>query len=377
MEATSVAEDRLRLLLVGDVTTARGIDQILPDPVDPTIHEPVMASALGYVELAEAKNGPIPRPADWSYVWGDLPGELERFRPHRRIANLETAVTRSEDWLPKGINYRMSPGNVPVLEAIGLDAVTLANNHVLDWGRQGLLDTLAHLHAAGIATAGAGRDQEEAEAPAILEIPRGRLLLFAFGHGSAGVPADWAAGPGRPGVARLADLSAATLEAVAARIAATRRPGDRVVVSLHWGSNWGYEVPDSHRRFARGLIDRAGADVVFGHSSHHPRPFEIHAGRPILYGAGDLLNDYEGIGGYEEFRPELVLAHLLTLEAESGRLVRFEAVPLRIRRFRLERATAEEAGWLARTLDRESRRFGTAVRFEAGRLVIEPSAASP
>jgi len=367
----------VRLTLMGDVMTARGIDQILPEPVDPTIHEPVMASALGYVELAEAKNGSIPRPVDWSWVWGDLPGELERFRPHRRIANLETAVTRSEDWLPKGINYRMSPGNVPVLRAIRLDAVTLANNHVLDWGRQGLLDTLSHLRAAGIAAAGAGRDQEEAEAPAILPIPRGRLLLFAFGHGSAGVPADWAAGPGRPGVARLADLSAATLEAVAARIAAVRRPGDRVVVSLHWGSNWGYEVPDSHRRFARGLIDRARADVVFGHSSHHPRPFEIHAGRPILYGAGDLLNDYEGIGGYEEFRPELVLAHLVTLEAESGRLVRFEAVPLRIRRFRLERATAEEASWLARRLDRESRRFGTAVRFEQGRLVIEPAAASP
>jgi poly-gamma-glutamate capsule biosynthesis protein CapA/YwtB (metallophosphatase superfamily) len=377
VEATSVAGDRLRLVLVGDVMTARGIDQILPDPVDPTIHEPVMASALGYVELAEAKNGPIPRPVDWSYVWGDLQGELERWRPVLRIANLETAVTRSEAWLPKGINYRMSPGNVPVLQAIRLDAVALANNHVLDWGRQGLLDTLAHLRAAGIATAGAGRDLEEAEAPAILPIPRGRLLLFAFGHGSAGVPADWAAGPGRPGVARLPDLSAATLEAVAARIAAARRPGDRVVVSLHWGSNWGFEVPESHRRFARGLIDRAGADVVFGHSSHHPRPFEIHAGRPILYGAGDLLNDYEGIGGYEEFRPELVLAHLLTLEAGSGRLVRFEAVPLRIRRFRLERATAEEAGWLARTLDRESRRLGTAVRFEAGRLVIEPAAASP
>ena len=372
-----MAGDRLRLVLVGDVMTARGIDQILPDPVDPTIHEPVMASALGYVELAEAKNGPIPRPVDWSYVWGDLQGELERWRPVLRIANLETAVTRSEAWLPKGINYRMSPGNVPVLQAIRLDAVALANNHVLDWGRQGLLDTLAHLRAAGIATAGAGRDLEEAEAPAILPIPRGRLLLFAFGHGSAGVPADWAAGPGSPGVARLPDLSAATLEAVAARIAAARRPGDRVVVSLHWGSNWGFEVPESHRRFARGLIDRAGADVVFGHSSHHPRPFEIHAGRPILYGAGDLLNDYEGIGGYEEFRPELVLAHLLTLEAESGRLVRFEAVPLRIRHFRLERATAEEAGWLARTLDRESRRLGTAVRFEAGRLVIEPAAASP
>ncbi|MCS6877180.1 MAG: CapA family protein [Geminicoccaceae bacterium] len=369
------SERPLRLALMGDVMTARGIDQILPDPVSPVIHEPVMASALGYVELAEAASGPIPRAVAWDYVWGDLMGALAEAEPDLRIANLETAVTRSEDWLPKGINYRMSPGNVPVLKAIDLDAVTLANNHVLDWGRQGLLDTLRHLHAAGIATAGAGRDREEAEAPAVLSLPGGgRLLLFAFGHGSAGVPADWAAGPGRPGVARLADLSAATLEVLATRIAKARRAGDRVVVSLHWGSNWGYGVPESHRRFARELIARASVDVVFGHSSHHPRPLEIFRERPILFGAGDVLNDYEGIGGYEEFRPELVLVYLVSLSRIDGRLVRFEALPFRIRRFRLERAQEDQARWLAHTLDRESRPFGARVRLLDGRLRIEPLA---
>ncbi|MCS7267480.1 MAG: CapA family protein [Geminicoccaceae bacterium] len=369
------SERPLRLALMGDVMTARGIDQILPDPVSPVIHEPVMASALGYVELAEAASGPIPRAVAWDYVWGDLMGALAEAEPDLRIANLETAVTRSEDWLPKGINYRMSPGNVPVLKAIDLDAVTLANNHVLDWGRQGLLDTLRHLHAAGIATAGAGRDREEAEAPAVLSLPGGgRLLLFAFGHGSAGVPADWAAGPGRPGVARLADLSAATLEVLATRIAKARRAGDRVVVSLHWGSNWGYGVPESHRRFARELIARASVDVVFGHSSHHPRPLEIFRERPILFGAGDVLNDYEGIGGYEEFRPQLVLVYLVSLSRIDGRLVRFEALPFRIRRFRLERAQEDQARWLAHTLDRESRPFGARVRLLDGRLRIEPLA---
>lgn len=365
----------LRLALLGDVMTGRGIDQILPDPVDPEIHEPVMGSALGYVELAEAVNGPIPRQVAWSWVWGDLPAELERRPPSLRIANLETAVTRSTRWLPKGINYRMSPGNLPVLRAIGLDAVTLANNHVLDWGVEGLLDTLAHLRAAGIATAGAGRDLEEARAPAILPVAAGRLLLFAFAHGSAGVPADWAAGPDRPGVARLAELSEATLDELRAAIAAVRRPGDRVVLSLHWGSNWGMEVPAPHRRFAEAAIERAGVDLVFGHSSHHPRPSGIHRGRAILFGAGDVLNDYEGIGGYEEFRPELILVHLPTLDRESGALLAYEALPFRIRRFRLERAAEEEAAWLAHRLDRASRAFGASVRLEAGRLRIEPAGA--
>ncbi len=362
----------LRLALMGDVMTGRGIDQILPDPVDPTIHEPVMASARGYVELAERVNGPIPRPVGWEYVWGDLLPLLAEAQPQLRIANLETAVTRSEQWLPKGINYRMSPGNLPVLKGVGLDAVALANNHLLDWGQEGLLETLAHLRAAGIATAGAGRDREEAQAPAVLPLPGGgRLLLFAFAHGSSGVPADWAAGPGRPGVARLADLSAASLEEVAACIARHRRSHDRVVVSLHWGSNWGYEVPESHRRFAHGLIERAEVDLVFGHSSHHPRPVEIHRGRAILYGAGDVLNDYEGIGGYEEFRPELVLVYLLDLDRDDGHLANFVALPFRIRRFRLERAREEEADWLARTLDRKSRPFGTHIRLAGTRLIIE------
>jgi poly-gamma-glutamate synthesis protein (capsule biosynthesis protein) len=369
-------EAELRLLLLGDVMTGRGIDQILPDPVEPAIHEPVMDSALGYVALAEAVSGPIPRPVPWSYVWGELAAELARRRPHLRIANLETAVTRSERWVAKGVNYRMSPGNLPVLRAIGLDAVVLANNHVLDWGPEGLLETLERLRAAGIATAGAGRDREEAESPAVLTFPGGgRLLLFAVAHGSSGVPEDWAAGPNRPGVALLPDLGAAVLAELSARIAAARRPGDRVILSIHWGSNWGYAVGEVQRRFARRLIEEAGVDLLFGHSSHHPRPIEIRSGRAILYGAGDVLNDYEGIGGYEAFHPELVLAHLPTLDRHDGRLLAYEALPFRIRRFRLERAGPEDAARLARILERESRPFGTAVRLEAGRLVI--AAASP
>lgn len=368
-------EAGLRLLLMGDVMTGRGIDQILPEPVDPAIHEPAMESALGYVELAEAVSGPIPRPVPWSYVWGDLLAELAQRPPHLRIANLETTVTRSERWLAKGINYRMSPGNLPVLRSIGLDAVALANNHVLDWGAEGLLETLERLHAAGIATAGVGRDLEEAGAPAVLAVPGGgRLLLFAVAHGSSGVPEDWAAGPGRPGVALLPDLGAAVLAELSARIAAARRPGDRVILSIHWGSNWGYAVSEAQRRFARGLVERAGVDLVFGHSSHHPRPVEIRSGRAIVYGAGDVLNDYEGIGGYEAFHPDLVLAHLPTLDRRDGTLVAYEARPLRIRRFRLERAAPEDAARLARILDRESRPFGTAVRLEAGRLVIAAAA---
>lgn len=192
--------------------TGRGIDQILPYPSDPAIHERYVQSALGYVQIAEEKNGPIPRSVDPSYIWGDALEELDRVKPDARIVNLETAVTRSDDWLDKGINYRMNPGNIACLSAAAIDCCALANNHVLDWGAPGLIETLDALHAAGLKTAGAGRNRLDAQAPA--ELPVGdnrRVLVFSLGAESGGVPANWAATDRAPGVDFLADLSQRTV----------------------------------------------------------------------------------------------------------------------------------------------------------------------
>ncbi|MEX1203898.1 MAG: CapA family protein [Dongiaceae bacterium] len=366
------AADLVTLFLCGDVMTGRGIDQALPHPGDPRLRESYVTSALGYVELAETAHGPIPRPVDFAYVWGDALPELERVRPDCRIVNLETSVTRSEDCAPKGINYRMAPENVPCLAAAGIDCCVLANNHVLDWGPAGLLETLATLDRASIASAGAGRDLDWAAAPAELPLAGGgRVLVFAFGSVTSGIPADWAAGPARPGVNLLADLSPRTAARIAGEVAALRRPGDIVVASIHWGSNWGYRVPPAQRDFAQALIDDAGVDVVHGHSSHHPKAIEVHNDRPILYGCGDFLNDYEGIGGYAAFRGDLALMYFVVLAAATGRLVRLEMTPLRIRRFRLNRADRADAEWLRDTLTREGRAFGTRVELaESDRLTL-------
>jgi poly-gamma-glutamate capsule biosynthesis protein CapA/YwtB (metallophosphatase superfamily) len=174
-------------------------------------------------------------------------------------------------------------------------------------------------------------------------------------------PADWAAGERRPGVWLLPDLSARTAQEVAGRIAAQRRAGDRVVFSVHWGGNWGYDVPDSQRAFAHALIDAGAADLVHGHSSHHPKGIEVYRDRPILYGCGDFLNDYEGIGGHGGYRSDLVVMYLARLRAADGVLAGLTLVPLRIRRFRLERASAEDAAWLCGKLDTQSRPFGAGV----------------
>jgi poly-gamma-glutamate synthesis protein (capsule biosynthesis protein) len=140
---------------------------------------------------------------------------------------------------------------------------------------------------------------------------------------------------------------------MAAAIAAYRRPRDVIVVSVHWGANWGYEIPREQRDFARALIDSGFVDVVHGHSSHHAKGIEVYRERLILYGCGDFLNDYEGIDGYEHYRSDLASMYFPTVDA-AGRLLTLRIVPLRIRKLRLERATRADAAWLKATLDRES-----------------------
>ncbi len=172
------------------------------------------------------------------------------------------------------------------------------------------------------------------------------------------MPASWAAGEDRPGVELLPDLSDATVARIAERVDAAKRPADVVVASIHWGSNWGYEIPGDHQRFARALIDEAGVDVVHGHSSHHARAIEVYGGKLILYGCGDFLNDYEGIRGFEAYRGDLALLYAPTVSAVDGSLRRLVMIPFRIRRFRLERAPPQDAAWLSRAMDREARKRG-------------------
>lgn len=347
--------------------TGRGVDQILPHPNRPGLYEPHAVNALEYVRLAERVSGSIPRPAGYAYVWGAALSELERREPDLRIINLETSVT--SDGIPewKGINYRMHPRNLACLAAAKVDCCVLANNHVLDWGEKGLVETLECLRAAGFATVGAGRDRTEAEAPALFELEgRPRVRIHAFATESSGVPLHWAAAPSQPGVCFLRDVSEQSLEVVQNVLQSGRRHADLTLVSLHWGGNWGYVIPESQRRFAHDLVDRAGADIVYGHSSHHPKGIEVYRGKLILYGCGDLLNDYEGISGHDQYRADLGLMYFVKIDSTSRNLSGLEMVPMHLRRFSLESATHEQAAWLSNRLDEECVQLGTRVRLGAG-----------
>ncbi len=343
------------LLLAGDVMTGRGVDQILPSPGDPRLEEPSVDDARTYVELAEAANGPIPRPVAFPYVWGEALAEPEWSGADVRIVNLETSITRSEErWPAKGIHYRMSPENVACLTAARIEVCVLANNHVLDHGRPGLLETLDSLGKAGIQVTGAGVDLAHARRPAVVELAGGgRVVVLAFGTKECGIVPSWAATPARSGVDLVRRLDDETAAEIGERVRRVKRPGDVVVASIHWGTNWGWEVPPDHVRFAHRLVD-AGVDVVHGHSSHHVRPIEVYRGRLVLYGCGDFIDDYEGIEGYETYRDDLVLAYVAKVDPARGEMERLRMRPFRIRNMRLVRATPGEAGWLVETLNRIS-----------------------
>lgn len=341
--------------LAGDVMTGRGVDQILPVPGDPELYEAYVRDARQYVELAERRHGPIPRRADPEYVWGDVV-DVIRSEADASVVNLETAVTdRGDPWPSKGIHYRMNPANVDVLAAAGVTCCTLANNHALDWSTSGLVQTLEVVNDAGISTVGAGRDERTAWAPALIGTNR-RVAVIGLATPGCGVPPGWKAGRRRPGLAMVERLSGGEVERVGAAVEAAGG-ADVVIVSIHWGPNWGYTVPDEHRRFAHRLIDEAVVDVVHGHSSHHPLGIEVYQGKPIFFGCGDLLTDYEGIRGHDEYRPGLGALYLVTMSPTGG-LARLELVPTRVRRMRLERAHSSEAAWLAETLSGESAPFG-------------------
>jgi poly-gamma-glutamate synthesis protein (capsule biosynthesis protein) len=230
---------------------------------------------------------------------------------------------------------------------------------------------LKTLDAAGIAHAGAGSDAEEAMRPAVLDAGNARLLLFSFASRTSGIPEDWKATSISPGVNLLDDLSEESAARVADQMRAHQQSGDLIIASIHWGSNWGYEIPHDQIRFAHRLIEE-GIAIVHGHSSHHVKAIEVFKERLILYGCGDFVTDYEGISGYEMFRGDLALMYLIDLDSRSGKLMTVRLIPMRMRRFRLERASLTEAEWLCDRLNELGERFRTRCRLgEANTLILE------
>jgi poly-gamma-glutamate synthesis protein (capsule biosynthesis protein) len=224
-----------------------------------------------------------------AYPWGDtLPLFLQA---DMRFCNLECALSdRGSSWseTPKTFHFRSDAKNVAVLQAAGMDMVSLANNHTLDYGYEALYDTLDILHDAGIERVGAGRNLEDAARPAFLERKGVRFAFLAFTDNEP----QWAAEPDRAGIHFVpAEPDDGRFRTLLSRIDEIRLECEVLIVSAHWGPNWGRRPPENHVRCAHAMVEH-GVDLVFGHSCHVVQGIEVCDGRPILYGVGDFIDDY-------------------------------------------------------------------------------------
>jgi hypothetical protein len=249
--------------------------------------------------------------------------------------------------------FRAPPAATEALAHLGVDCVTLANNHALDFGPEALLETFEHLHAAGIRWVGAGPDIDSARAPAVLEAGGERLRIAAVSDH----PADYAAEPDRPGVA-FADLWRDEVPEWLRRAAGGSEP---VLVAPHWGPNM-TPAPVPHVRRAAGALVEAGAGLVAGHSAH---VFHGVAGR-VLYDLGDLVDDYRVD---PVLRNDLGLLWLVDLE--GGAPVRLEALPLKLEFCHTRAAHGDDAVWVVRRFIDACAELGTAAREEGGRLIVD------
>jgi poly-gamma-glutamate capsule biosynthesis protein CapA/YwtB (metallophosphatase superfamily) len=301
-------------------------------------------------------------------VWGDVLPQL--VQADLRIVNLECALTRHQkQWTrtDKMFHFRADPAAVRVLQAAHIDACTLANNHVLDYEAQGLLDTLRVLDAAGIRHAGAGTNANEAASPAIIEASGAEPCRIALLSYTDNEP-DFAAGAEQPGTNYLeVALDDATQARIANDIAQARARGaDLVVFSNHWGANFVERPSAEFRRFARRVIE-LGADIYHGHSAHICQGIDIHQGKPILYDTGNFIDDY---AVHPRLRNDRSCLYRLVFDGR--RLRRIELLPVSLSVAHVALARGEEFETICAHMERLCAETGTTLTRQDDRLVWQP-----
>jgi poly-gamma-glutamate capsule biosynthesis protein CapA/YwtB (metallophosphatase superfamily) len=318
----------VRLALAGDTMLGRGVaEQLARDP--------------GH-ELLTPELAAIARDADLF------------------IVNLECCVSdrgqrvRDPD---QGFFFRAPPVAAERLAELGVACATLANNHVLDFGPEALQDTVGHLRRAGISAVGAGPDEAAARAPVVLVGGGLRVRVVA----ATDHPSDYAAGPGRPGIA-FADLHHLAIPAWLRECAAPGSDADVVLVAPHWGPNMRAE-PVAHVRRAAVALEDAGATLVAGHSAHVPHG---PSGR-TLFDLGDFIDDY---AVDPLLRNDLGLLWLITVDARGP--LRIEGVPVKLEFAHTRAASQVEATLLLALLEERCAAVGSSVRRDGARLVFEP-----
>jgi len=291
-------------------------------------------------------------------LWGDVLPVMSS--ADCRLMNLECVISsQGEEWHPttKAFHFRAQPRALEFLQAAKIDGVTLANNHVLDFGADALLDCLTLLDRVGIKRTGAGATLEEALAPALFSLPEGRVAVVALTDNEP----EWEATGTQSGVNYAEYNERGLMEPYRSRmvqvLSSARRQAELVIVSAHVGPNWGAPSP-AIQALAHDLLDM-GVDLYWGHSNHTPQGIELYKGKAILYSTGDFIDDY--MVDKEERND---LSFLFMLDVEKSRIARITLHPTRIEDLGVRRANEHEWQCLTRTMQAKCKAFGTMISIE-------------
>jgi poly-gamma-glutamate synthesis protein (capsule biosynthesis protein) len=298
-------------------------------------------------------------------IWGDVRPRM--LAADAMIGNLEGPITahRTKWQGIKAFYFRADPEpGIAALASGNYRCMALANNHMLDFGEEGLFDTRRHLAEARIAFAGAGRNAEEAGAPAVFDASGAKVGFVSITN----TVRSFAARAARPGTNYWKIRSdRSNLGRLATLIHDLRRNGAEVIVlSAHWGPNYRWWPPHRYRRFAREAVN-LGVDIVHGHSAHVLQAVEFHGNGLILYDTGDYMEDFLPGPGFRSDRSFLFL-----VETGPGRTPQLRMVPVSLTRAEVNVANGREADVIRSAMIRRCRGYAVAIAEDGGDLVARP-----
>ena len=321
-----MVNQRLVIGLTGDVMMGRGVDDVL------------------------TRNGYI-------FSWGNVLSAFES--TDLNIINLETALTNSNHKSPKTFNFKASPDKIKSLTQACITIVNLANNHILDFSEEGLMETIQSLTEGGIKFVGAGKNDKEASKPVVLTKNNIKIGVLGFTDNEPG----WKAGISKSGVNYINISKKSDRDKALADIENLSKEADIVVISIHWGSNM-KEYPESHFiSFAHEMIEY-GADIIHGHSAHNFQGIEVYNQKIIFYNAGDFLDDYI-------VDPVLKNDHsfFYRIEVDKEGIIKTELIPVLISSCQVNLATGQDYNWCLERMQYLSNKFGTNIN-DKGEILL-------
>lgn len=295
------------------------------DPRDPT----VSLLFSGDVTLSDSFEDTIGKDFKWAFA------EMDEYRQaDLAMVNLENPLTTASTPMPdKQFNFKADPEMVQVLKEGGIDLVTLANNHTMDFQTPGLLETMETLDQAGILHMGAGRNITEARRPEVIDVKGHRFAYLSyFGE-------DYAATEKAAGISPIVETR------IAEDIKAIRTQVDWIVVNYHWGQENASHPADWQQQLARFTIDQ-GADLVVGHHPHVLQGAEVYKGRPIAYSLGNFI-----FGGNSRSDYDTAVLRV----AVKDKQMKVEFLPVEVQKYQAKVATGDRANQILQQIaDRSS-----------------------